>query len=118
MSMADVPNSDVGMLLFHGSAALFDLIVMCCAQQIITGQICDAFETTCIVSMGINFVGFLAYVAYAPPIFYNVSMWGLYGLQWLVLFIPGDGDAYFVGRDLVRRLATMGAYQNSKEANQ
>lgn len=60
-------------------------------------------EALCIASIVANFVGWIAYTAYAPPIYYNVFMWGLAYVQWARLFIMGDDDANYHGLHMVRR---------------
>lgn len=96
-----VINSDEGMALFHGSAAAVDFLILWCAPRFISGRLCDYTQTLCIVSVVANYVGWIAYTAYAPPIFYNTFMWGLSYVQWAVLLLV-DRHADATGIYLVR----------------
>lgn len=91
--MADVPNTDGGMLQFHLSAAVVDLFLLYCAPRFTAGRLCGDMQTLCLVSIVANFVGWIAYMAYAPPIFYNTFMWGLSYVQWArLLLVDRHGD--------------------------
>lgn len=103
MCTAHVSNTDGGMLVFHGSAALFDLFLIYMVSAFLSGQLASDMEALCIASIVANFVGWIAYTAYAPPIYYNVFMWGLAYVQWARLFIMGDDDANYHGLYMVRR---------------
>lgn len=98
--MADVPNTDEGMALFHAGAAAVDYLILCCAPRFISGRLCDDTQTLCIVSVIANCVGFYAYTAYASPIYYNTFMWGLSYVQWARLLLVGR-HADFSGYGLV-----------------
>lgn len=93
--------TDEGMALFHGSAAAVDFLILWCAPRFISGRLCDYTQTLCIVSVVANYVGWYAYTAYAPPIYYNNFMWGLSYVQWFVLLLV-DRHADATGIDLVR----------------
>jgi len=104
-------NTDEGMALFHGSAAAVDFFILWCAPRFISGRICDHTQTLCLVSVVANYVGWYAYTAYAPPIYYNNFMWGLCYVQWAVLLLV-DRHADLSGLDLVRG-AGGGRYQEN-----
>jgi hypothetical protein len=104
-----VPNTPAGMLLFHWSAAFADYVLMRSLPGLVDGRLCDDLETLCLVSMVANFMGFIAYLAYAPPVFYNVFMWGLAYVQWGRLFLTDRHDLDDLGHSIVRRLDTRGA---------
>jgi hypothetical protein len=95
-----LPNTPVGMLLFHGSAALIDLAMLYAAPAVLHGRLCTDTQKLLLVSLVGNFAGWLLYVAYVSPIFYNTFMWTLTYAQLLRLFIP---DRYVdpAGLDLV-----------------
>lgn len=97
-----MPNTPCGMLVFHGSAALFDLILLLCVPYFVEGRLCDDMQTLCLASMIVNFVGWILYMAYAPPIFYNSVQWGLAYVQWLRLFLVDRDDSHPLGLHLVR----------------
>lgn len=100
---ANIQNTDAGMLLFHGSAAIFDLLLIYLVPVFLSGQLANDMEALCIASIVANFVGWIAYTAYAPPIYYDTFMWGLAYVQWARLFIMGGDDANYHGLYMVRR---------------
>jgi hypothetical protein len=102
LSTADLPNSSVGMLMFHGSAALVDLILLYAVPALTKDRLCDDMQALCLASIVVNFVGWILYMAYAPPIFYNVLSWSLAYAQWLRLFMVDSNDAHHLGFHLVR----------------
>lgn len=109
--MADVPNTDEGMAMFHGSAAALDFAILWCAPRFTAGRLCDDMQTLCLVSVIANYVGWIAYTAYAPPIFYNTFMWGLSYVQFGRLLLV-DRHADTSGLDLVRGFGR-GRYQEN-----
>jgi hypothetical protein len=102
-------NTPVGMLMFHGSAALTDLLLLHCAPTLLSGALCDDMQNLCLVSIVANFAGWLLYLAYTPPEFYNSFMWGLGCVQSLRLFLVDSDDANHMGLHLVRRPDFLGA---------
>lgn len=102
LSTADLPNSPAGMLMFHGSAALVDLILLYAVPALTNDRLCDDMQALCLASMVVNFVGWILYMAYAPPIFYNVVSWSLAYVQWLRLFMVDRDDSHLMGLHLVR----------------
>lgn len=100
---ADMPNSPVSMLLFHGSASMVDLVLLYAVPAIIAGRLCDDMQALCLASIVVNFIGWLLYMAYASPIFYNVISWSLAYVQWLRLFMADGNDAYHLGVHMVLR---------------
>lgn len=101
-STSDLPNLPVGMLVFHGSAALVDLILLYAVPALLAERLCDDMQTLCLVSIVVNFVGWIAYMAYAPPIFYNVISWSLAYVQWGRLLLVDSDDVNHLGFHLVR----------------
>lgn len=98
----DLPNSPIGMFVFHGSAALVDLILLYAVPALLAERLCDDMQTLCLVSIVVNFVGWIAYMAYAPPIFYNVISWSLAYVQWGRLLLVDSDDVNHLGFHLVR----------------
>lgn len=97
-------NTPVGLLGFHTSAALVDLILIRCAPILLSGRLLDHTQILCWISIVVNFIGWLVYMAYAPPFFYNTAQWILCLIQWGRLFIPDDKNvANLMGRGSVRR---------------
>lgn len=109
-------NSPSDMLVFHGSAALIDLFLLYVFPAILTGRLSDASQTLCLVSICINFVGWIAYLAYAPPVIYNALAWGLSYVQWGILLFMDRRDAHRLGFDLVRGSHRKGEQHNFAEA--
>lgn len=101
-ALDDTPNTDEGMLAFHLSAAAVDLMLLKSAPRFISGRLCSDMQLLCLVSMFANFVGWIAYTAYAPPIFYNAFMWGLSYVQWGRLLLVDHHGADYLRVDLVR----------------
>ena len=83
-----LPNDPVDMLLFHGSAALVDLFMLYAAPAVLSGQLCVDSQRLLLASIVGNAVGWLLYMAYAPPFIYNVYMVGVTYVQLLRLIIP------------------------------
>lgn len=110
MMTESLPNTDAGMLIFHGSAALVDFILLYSAPSFMVGQLCDDIQRLCLASIVVNFLGWLAYTAYAPPLIYNTVMWGLSYAQWGRLLIVDDDNAtdnlgvHLVHRDYLWRV--------------
>jgi hypothetical protein len=97
---AELPNAPVDMLLFHGSAALVDLLLLYAAPAVLRGRLCADSQKLLLASIVGNFAGWLLYMAYVSPIFYNVYMVALTYAQLLRLIIP-DRHADPLGLDLV-----------------
>jgi hypothetical protein len=99
--VADVSNTPVGMLAYHGLAALFDMLLLICAPLMLSGRLCDDLQALCLASMVINFLGWIAYLAYAPPSLYNWMIWSCGYVQWARLLYVDRHDADRLGFDLV-----------------
>lgn len=96
----DMPNTPAGMFLFHGSAALLDLFLLHSAPAVLNGRLCADTQKLLLASIVGNFAGWLLYMGYAPPTFYNGFMWALTYAQLFRLFIP-DRHADHSRLDLV-----------------
>lgn len=99
--VADVSNTPLGMFAYHGSAALFDLALLMCAPLLLSGRLCDDLQALCLASIVINFLGWIAYLAYAPPSLYNWMIWCCSYVQWVRLLFMDRHDADRVGFGLV-----------------
>jgi len=96
--MADIPNSPEGMLMFHGSAAGLDLLLLFCARFFLQPEMSTDIEVLFFLSILVNFFGWLAYIAYATPIYYDSSMWALTVLTAARLLTKGGhGDGFTCG---------------------
>jgi len=109
---ASLPNTPAAMLVFHGSAALCDWFLLGVTTAVLTGRLCDDVQWMCLASIAGNFGGWILYMGYASPSFYNVYMWGLTVAQWLRLLIP-DRHADYSWVDMVRHRAHFGGGKHS-----
>jgi hypothetical protein len=100
---SDLENSPVGMLMFHGSAWMVDLFLLCSVPALLAGRLCDDMQALCLASIAVNFVGWILYMAYAPPVFYNMIQWSLAYVQWLRLFMVDGSYDHFLGLHMVLR---------------
>jgi hypothetical protein len=96
-----LPNTPEAMLVYHGSAALLDWLLLCLAPRLLSGQLCDHIQWLCFASACANFAGWILYMGYASPSYYNAAIWGLGIAQSVRLFIPDRHDTDYLGRDLV-----------------
>ena len=96
-----LPNTPFGMLMFHGSAALCDLMLIYSFPSILDGKLCRNMEALCIASIVGNAIGWFAYLAYAPPFMYNFLMYALTYIQWGRLLMADNNDPDFLGRFMV-----------------
>jgi hypothetical protein len=87
-----LPNTPAGMLMFHGSAALLDWLLLCIAPMLLSGRLCNHTQWLCFASICGNFGGWILYMCYAPPNYYDCFMWWLTVAQLVMLFIPDRAD--------------------------
>ena len=83
-----LPNTPIDMLLYHGSGALVDLLMLYAAPAVLSGRLCVDSQKLLLASIVGNAVGWLLYMAYAPPVIYNVYMVALTYAQLLRLLVP------------------------------
>lgn len=84
------PNTPAAMLVYHGSGALIDWMLAMIFTAVLVGWQKKAMQWLMLAAIAGNFAGWLLYMAYVSPIYYNVSMWGLTCVQCLCLLYP-DG---------------------------
>lgn len=92
ISLALLPTDEAG-LLFFGTAAAVDWLLLYSAPRLISGRLCDDIQASCIASIIVNFAGFCAYMAYAPPSLYYMVIKGVAYGQYLRLLYVGRYDA-------------------------
>lgn len=114
--VVDVANTPGGMLVYHATALAFDYALLIACAVMLDGKLSDDMQTLCLMSMIVNFSGWLLYLAYAPPVPYNYAI-GVLGYVQYARLLLGDHDAYRMGRDLVHRRDSLGPKFHSKEAN-
>ena len=96
-----LPNTPADMLLFHGSAALVDLLMLYAAPAVLSGRLCVDSQKLLLASIVGNAAGWLLYMAYAPPVIYNTYMVAVTYAQLMRLIIP-DRHADSSRSNLVR----------------
>ena len=116
--VADVSNTPEGMFVYHFSAAATDCLLLVSAASALCGRLCDDIETLCLVSMVVNFLGFLAYMAYAPPEPYNYAIGVLGYVQYARLLMVDRYGIDRVGGGVFRGLNPWRSQLYSKEAQQ
>lgn len=99
------PNTPVAMLVYHGSGALIDWMLALIFAAVLTGRRGTVMRWLMLAAIGGNFAGWLLYMMYVSPIYYNVLMWGLTCTQCLCLLYPGRNDAGITWLALVRHSA-------------
>jgi len=90
--LRDIPNSPEWMLVFHGTAAAFDLLILFCARFFLNSDIRTDFEILSLLSVLGNFLGWIAYLLYYSPIYYDNGMYFLAIITALRLIIKGDHE--------------------------
>lgn len=113
----DVANTPAGMLIYHGAAMLFDFATLVVSAHALQGRLSDDMQTLCLVSMVVNFCGWIAYLAYAPPVTYNYAIGVLGYVQYIRLLLGDSYDANRLGNYLVRRRDISRPQLRSKEAD-
>lgn len=113
-----LPNSPESMLIYHGSAGAVDLVLLSCAPWLIHGRLCDDIQALCLASIVANFLGYLAYLAYFPPVFYDTAILGICYAQYGRLIVGDNNDDYarLLGFGLVRSADPRRPKLNIKEA--
>ena len=102
-----LPNTPAGMLMFHGSAALADLLLLYASPFLLRGRLCLDTQKLLLASIVGNFAGWLLYMAYVSPVYYDGFMWALTYVQLFRFFLP-DCHADLPGLDLVRHPHSIG----------
>jgi len=113
--MADIPNSPEWMLLFHGSAAGFDLLILFCASFFLEPEIGTDIEVLSLISIVGNFLGWIAYISYISSNYYNSFMYILTICTAARLLTKGGhGDGFTCGPwfRMVHSWRTNGLKQN------
>lgn len=101
---ADVQNTDFGMFLYHWSAGCAEFLLIAMAPFFLDGKLCDRIQISCAASIIANGLGWLAYLAYAPPVFYDTVILGISCGQIIILFMGGKHVDYsrLMGECLLR----------------
>ena len=106
-----LPNTPIDMLLYHGSGALVDLFMLYAAPAVLNGRLCTDSQKLLLASIVGNAAGWLLYMAYAPPVYYDVYMVALTYAQLMRLIYP-DRHVDPARSDLVRHSGCIGTGGN------
>lgn len=112
-----VPNSPVGMLVHHGTAALADFFLMLSAGLILSGELCEDMEMLCLASITANFLGWIFYLSYFPPTIYTSFIAGIGYMQYIVLLLVDKDDAGTIGDRVVYQHNSVCQKLHTQEAN-
>lgn len=114
------PNTREWMLAYHGSASMLDLLLLFACGKLASGKLCDDMQVFCLLSIIINFSGWILYLAYVPPATYNLLMAAVTYVQFIRLLLVDsryDSDVNPMGLHLVRSRYWLGAESHHKEAH-
>lgn len=87
-----LPNTPLGMAAFHGCAALLDFVILVAVSCVLRGPVRAHTQILLYASIAGNVIGWLLYLAYVSPIWYNGAMWLLTLLQIGRLLYVAKGD--------------------------
>lgn len=96
-------NTPDKMLLYHASAALADLVIIHLARYTLTGAVRGDIQRLNLCAIIVNFIGWVAYLAYASPATYNLTIMVLGYVQYIRLLWADQDASNTVGLPLVRR---------------
>ena len=96
-------NTPSGMFVYHFSAVAFDCLLIICAANLLRGRLSRDMQNLCWLSMIVNFIGWLLYMAYAPPITYNYAIAILGYVQYARLIYLGQNGINSAGYGNLRR---------------
>lgn len=98
----NVSNTPEGMFVFHMSAAATDYMLLMCASSVLCGRLVDDMQCMCFMSMAINALGWVLYMAYAPPVYFEMAIGVLGYVQYARLFTLGFHGSDRVGESIFR----------------
>ena len=85
-------NTPAAMLVVHGSAALLDWMLALVTPFFLSGSRCKLVQWTMIGSIVGNFAGWLLYMHYVSPVYFNTTMWILTVVQCVCILGPDLRD--------------------------
>lgn len=115
--LAGCPNSPQWMLLYHGSAAAVDFLLLLSCALWTDGRLCRDMQATCFASIANNALGWALYLAYAPPVIFNSLTEVLCYVQFARLIFVDRHDIDNLWRALVRGLTGGRSKLHPKKAN-
>ncbi len=87
--VSGISNTPVGLFLYHMMAAVTDYMLLLCVPSLLSGRVAECMQQLCLMSMTINFAGWVLYMAYAPPFTYNYAIALTGYVQYAILFTVG-----------------------------
>jgi hypothetical protein len=95
--LSGVENTPVGMLTYHLSASVCDLLVILFSRSFLSSRLLLEVQTVNLASIVANGAGWLLYMSYHPPAMYNLMIAALGFLQWAILLFRGRYDDMDMG---------------------
>jgi cell division protein FtsX len=83
-----VANDPEGMAIYHFSGAIMDALLCFVVTGALSGLRGRLMGWLMAASIGANVVGYVLYMGYVSPVYYNAAMWSLTAAQALVLLVP------------------------------
>jgi hypothetical protein len=80
-------NDPEGMAVYHGSGMIMDALLALAVTSALTGQRGRIMGWLMAASIAVNLGGWLLYMAYVSPAYYNGAMWSLTAAQVACLFM-------------------------------
>ncbi len=87
--LSGISNSPVGMFIYHITAAITDYMLLLCVPSLLCGRLAESMQQLCLLSMIVNFTGWVLYMAYVPPMPYNYAISVTGYVQYAILFTAG-----------------------------
>lgn len=82
------PNTPEGMFIYHISGALMDAMLGAVVTFALMGARGRVMSYLMLASVITNVAGYVLYMLYMSPVYYNAAMWSLTAAQFAVLFVP------------------------------
>lgn len=92
-----LPNTEEWMLVYHGSAAVCEWMIFMSLPWLLKGKLCTDMQALSQLCIWFNALGWVLYMAYAPPYINNFLLGGMAYVQYGRLFM-GDRNV----ADLIR----------------
>lgn len=86
------PNTPFGMAVFHGVAALVDILILLTVSNVLDGSVRRHTQSLLCASAAGNLFGYVLYMLYVSPAYYDGFMWALTALQIARLLYVAKGD--------------------------
>lgn len=84
----NTPNTPEGMFIYHVSGALMDTMLCFVVTFALSGLRGRIMGWLMVAAIATNVIGYVLYMLYVSPAYYNTAMWSLTAAQFAVLFVP------------------------------